>query len=128
MLHNYNELLYIRFMGKINDKDQYNIDNNNTNLDHLSDTVCLDYGKITNSTKPIKNIGLGSNAPLVNHLSASTLLSKSQRIFFTCIIGVILILFMFFDFYNLFMTFFYFVIICKFSIIAIYSIKIYYEK
>ena len=128
MLQNYNELLYIRFMGKINDKDQYNIDNNNTNLDHLSDSVCLDYGKITNSTKPIKNVVLGPNTPPIIHLSASILLSKSQKIFFTCIIGIILILFMFFDFYNLFMTFFYFVIICKFSIIAIYSIKIYYEK
>jgi cellulose synthase/poly-beta-1,6-N-acetylglucosamine synthase-like glycosyltransferase len=115
-------------MGKINNKDQYNIDNNNTNLDHLSDSVCLDYGKISNSTKPIKNISIGSDTPPISHLSASTLLSKSQKIFFTYIIGIILISFILFDFYNLFMTFFYLIIIFKFIPITIYSIKKYNEK
>lgn len=93
-------------MGKINDKDQYNIDKNTTNLDHLSDSVYLDYGKITNSTKPIKNVDLSPDVPSNTCLSASTLLSKSQKIFFICIIIIILILFVFFEFYNIFMTFF----------------------
>ena len=115
-------------MGKINDKDQYNIDKNTTNLDHLSDSVYLDYGKITNSLKPIKNITQNQAVPSNTYLSASTLLSKLQKILIICIIGIILILFIFFDFYNTFITFFYLVIIFKFGIIAIHSIKKYNGK
>ena len=115
-------------MGKINDKDQYNIDKSNTNVDHLSDSVCLDYGKITNSLKPIKNVNQNQAAPLNAYLSTPTLLSKSQKMLFIYIIAIILILFVFFDFYNIFMTFFYLLIIFKFGIITIQNIKKCNEK
>ena len=115
-------------MGKIDDKNQYNINKDSADLDHLSDSVCLDYGEVTNSLKPINDVEPGSVTPSNARLSASTLLSKSQKILFISIIGVILILFIFFDFYNIFMTFFYLVIILKFGIIAIHSIKKYNDK
>lgn len=115
-------------MGRTKNKNQYNIDKNNADLDHLSDSVCLDYGEVTNSLKPINDVELGSVTPSNTRLSASTILSKSQKILFISIIGIILILFVFFDFYNIFMTFFYLIIIFKFGVITIYSIKKYNEK
>lgn len=115
-------------MGRTENKDQYNINKDNTNLYHLNDSTCLDYEKIPNSSKLIKNVSLSPASPLNTRLSASKLLSKSQKISFICIIVIILILFMFFDLYNISITFFYLIIIFKFGVIAIQSIKKYNEK
>ena len=111
------------FMGRTNDKYQYNIDKNNTNVDYLNDSICLDYGENINSPKCLENSTLDIDTSSETRLSAALLLSKSQKIFFTFIALVILVLFIFFDFYNIFLSFFYLVIILKFSIVALQSIR-----
>jgi uncharacterized membrane protein YvbJ len=115
-------------MGRTNDKYRYNIDKNNANVDYLNDSICLDYGKNIDSPKCLENSALDMDTSLTTKLSASSLLSKSQKIFFTFIVLVVLILFIFFDFYNIFMSFFSLVIILKFSIVALQSIKKNSEK
>ena len=111
------------FMGRTNDKYQYNIDKNNTNVDYLNDSICLDYSGNIDSPKCLENSTLDIDTSSETRLSAALLLSKSQKIFFTFIALVILVLFIFFDFYNIFLSFFYLVIILKFSIVALQSIR-----
>lgn len=115
-------------MGRTNDKYQYNVDKNNTNVDYLNDSICLDYSGNIDSPKCLENSTLDIDTSSETRLSTFLLLSKSQKIFLTLIVLVVLILFIFFDFYNIFMSFFYLIIILKFSIIAFQSIRKNSEK
>ena len=62
---------------------------------------------------------LVKNNNFLNQLSAKTILPNSQKIILICIIIIKLILLKYFDFFNITLQFFHFVLIIKYGVIAL---------
>ena len=102
-------------MGRKTNKNQYAYKkNDDKDLYLLKDSSSLNF---TYDAHQPDDLVINNN--FLNQLSAKTLLSKSQKIILICIILIKLILLKYFDFFNIALQFFHFVLMIKYGVIAL---------